>query len=88
MSRGTRRQAAAANETDEEPEPSSPAQAPVSIAGLKEDFSRFTLLQTVIQKGYMLEDEAKDIYMQLTDRQNGMPLSETDTFGTLLRLYS
>lgn len=73
MSRGTRRHAAAVSGTDDEPEPSSPAQPAVSIAGLKEDFSRFTLLQSVVQKGYMLEDEAKDIYMQLTNSDNGMP---------------
>ncbi|DBA98006.1 TPA: hypothetical protein ACH3X3_012841 [Trebouxia sp. C0006] len=67
MSRGTRRSAAAATEIDDEPEPSSPAQPTVSVAGFKEEFSKFTFLQSVIQKGFMLEDEAKDMYMQLTD---------------------
>ena len=71
MSRGTRRSAAAATEIDDEPEPSSPAQPTVSVAGFKEEFSKFTFLQSVIQKGVMLEDEAKDMYMQLTDSDDG-----------------
>lgn len=72
MSRGTRRQAAAAADLDEEEqEPSSPAQPTVSVAGFKEDFGRFTFLQSVIQKGYMLEDEARDMYQQLTNTDSG-----------------
>ncbi len=72
MSRGTRRQAAAATELEEEAEPSSPPQPAVSVAGLKEEFSRHTFLQSVIQKGYMQEDEARDMYIQLTDNDTGM----------------
>jgi len=71
MSRGTRRHAAAATEIGDDPEPSSPAQPTVSVAGFKEEFSKFTFLQSVIQKGFMLEDEAKDMYMQLTDSDDG-----------------
>ncbi|DBA82464.1 TPA: hypothetical protein ACH3X2_000696 [Trebouxia sp. C0005] len=67
MSRGTRRNAAAITEIDDEPEPSSPAQPTVTVAGFKEEFSKLTFLQSVIQKGFMLEDDAKDVYMQLTD---------------------
>lgn len=71
MSRGTRRNPAAATEIDDEPAPSSPAQPTVSVAGFREEFSKFTFLQSVIQKGFMLEEEAKDMYMQLTDSDDG-----------------
>ena len=71
MARGTRHQAAAPVEVDEEPMPSSPALPTASVAGLPEDFERYTFLQSVIQKGFMLESEARDMYRQLTDSDNG-----------------
>lgn len=73
MSRGTRNAAEA--ELDEEPEPSSPAQPAASVTDLRQDFERFTFLQSVIHKGFMPESEARDMYRQLTDSDTGTDLS-------------
>ena len=79
MSTGTCQNAAAAAELDEEPEPSSPAQPAADLTGLRQDFERFTFLQSVIQKGFMLESEARDMYIQLTDSETGTPLSSNSS---------
>lgn len=70
MSRGTHNAAEAAD-LDEEPEPSSPPQPAASMTGLRQDFERFTFLQSVIHKGFMPESEARDMYRQLTDSETG-----------------
>ena len=75
MSRGTRQNAAATAELDEGPEPSSPAQPAANVTGLRQELERFTFLQSVIQKSFMLESEAKDMYIQLTDSETGIHLS-------------
>ncbi|KAL3160528.1 hypothetical protein ABBQ32_010832 [Trebouxia sp. C0010 RCD-2024] len=68
MSRGTRQNVSPAVEPDEEREPSSPAQPPAaSVIELRQDLERFTFLQSIIHKGFMLEIEARDMYRQLTD---------------------
>ena len=72
MSRSTRQNAAAAAELDEAAEPSSPAQPAAGVTGLRQDFERFTFLQSVIQKGFMRETEARDMYRQLTDSETGI----------------
>lgn len=84
MSRGTRRSAAPAVEPDEERDPSSPAQQPAaSITELRQDFERFTFLQSIIGKSFMPESEAKDMYRQLTDSEHGTHHSfkHTDSLG-------
>ena len=70
-----RRNAAAAAELDAEPESFSPAQPAADLTGLRQDFERFTFLQSVIQKGFMREIEAREMYRQLTDSETGIDLS-------------
>lgn len=73
MSRGKRRNVSPAVEPDEEREPSSPAQQPAaSVTELRQDLEHFTFLQSIIHKGFMPESEARDIYRQLTDSDDGM----------------
>ena len=90
MPRNTRRSAAAAAaaEEEEDAEPQSPTlalPAPVAdIAGLKEDLAKFTFLQSVIQHGYMREEEARDIYQQLMDTDLGVLVQNRDVWLTPL----
>ena len=78
MPRSTRRSAAAAAaaEEEEDAEPQSPTlalPAPVAdIAGLKDDLAKFAFLQSVIQHGYMRDEEARDMYQQLMDTDSGV----------------